>query len=77
MLEVMTAGSLDCETCSTRVTPPTHCGKPMNLELIFAEQYWVCWKGEHEPCCGREASEKYTACCENPRLKEAALTMLM
>ncbi|MCH8907123.1 MAG: hypothetical protein IH840_08545 [Candidatus Heimdallarchaeota archaeon] len=57
-----------CLSCDTLVVTPFHCGREMNIEEIDSEKNWICWKGRHEPCCGKEAFFLYEACCDNSNL---------
>lgn len=69
-VEIIPKGYL-CNNCSESIIAPKHCGKPMNLrgdtEIGYIE--WICWKGEHEPCCGRESVVDFESCCSKPHLK--------
>ncbi|MHA2099265.1 MAG: hypothetical protein ACW99A_11295 [Candidatus Kariarchaeaceae archaeon] len=57
-----------CENCSVSTPPPTHCGKAMQIEGNDGILSWVCWKGEHPPCCGMESQFVFESCCDNPNL---------
>jgi hypothetical protein len=57
-----------CENCSTSTPPPTHCGKAMQIQVIDNTLNWICWKGEHPPCCGRESKYDFENCCDTPNL---------
>ena len=64
MHKLQTLESTKCSNCNTLVSIPKHCGKLMELH----DDQWVCWKGEHDPCCGRSAVLDFDKCCENPSL---------
>lgn len=51
-----------CSNCNELVDIPRHCGKFMEL----TNNQWVCWKGEHNPCCGKPAVVEFELCCDNP-----------
>ena len=57
-----------CESCNNSTQPPTHCGKAMEIQVIDGNINWICWKGEHTPCCGKESSFVNDNCCEEPNL---------
>ncbi len=57
-----------CENCNKSTTPPTHCGQAMLLQEQEGVKNWICWKGEHAPCCGKESLIAYEACCGEPNL---------
>ncbi len=40
---------LKCQKCELVEPIPSHCGKPMQI----VGDSFVCWKGEHTPCCGK------------------------
>lgn len=61
---IQTLDVLKCKNCNSIINIPKHCGKPMNLE----NGNWVCWKGEHTPCCGRDSIFEFESCCENPQI---------
>ncbi len=56
-----------CENCERSTPTPIHCGKAMQIQVIEDQINWICWKGEHQPCCGRESMFSYEICCENPK----------
>ena len=56
-----------CENCKTSVESPKHCGKQMQIQEIEESSHWICWKGEHPPCCGKPSSF-VVDCCESPNL---------
>lgn len=60
-----------CKNCAGSFIVPNHCGRPMNLENDGSKKFWLCWKGEHEPCCSSESLIKYDQCCESPNLVAA------
>ena len=57
-----------CNNCDEQLVTPQHCGRPMRIEIVKETKVWICWKGDHTPCCGRDAIEDYEACCDNPEL---------
>lgn len=57
-----------CLTCDIFIDTPSHCGREMTVEEIDGQKNWMCWKGIHEPCCGKKALFAYEACCDNPNL---------
>ncbi|OLS28946.1 MAG: hypothetical protein HeimC2_03840 [Candidatus Heimdallarchaeota archaeon LC_2] len=57
-----------CENCNKATPPPTHCGKAMQVEVKKSTINWICWKGEHTPCCGKESFFAYDNCCVDPNL---------
>lgn len=58
-----------CNTCNTNTITPVHCGKPMIVDIAGTSSSWICWKGDHEPCCGSEAVQPFKACCDTPDMK--------
>lgn len=56
-----------CDTCETIFDVPKHCGRSMVLDT--EDMRFVCWKGEHQPCCGRESTETVDKCCDTQILK--------
>ncbi len=55
------SGSYICTNCNTTFTAPTHCGRMMTLQ---DGNTWICWKGEHQPCCGKESKIALENCCD-------------
>ncbi|MHA2170349.1 MAG: hypothetical protein ACXAB7_10690 [Candidatus Kariarchaeaceae archaeon] len=55
-----------CDSCSVMISPYTHCGRAMNLVTMEGTVEWLCWKGDHPPCCGMDARISVDTCCDSP-----------
>ncbi len=62
-------GDYVCVNCETTFKSPHHCGRPMIVVGLNDMSAWVCWKGEHAPCCGKPSVIPIEKCCENQELQ--------
>ena len=66
-----------CKNCETSITPEVHCGKAMEVKMIDDILNFVCWKGIHKPCCGKESHFAFEKCCSEPDLELQLNDMLL
>ena len=64
---------LKCQECNFIEPVPVHCGKPMVLE----EDTFVCWRGEHAPCCGRSSKMSIPKHHDKPMILRRAMAEKM
>ena len=53
---------IKCVDCDYELIIPKHCGRPMKI----MGNNFVCWKGEHNPCCNSASIQELPFHHEGP-----------